>query len=168
MRTLLPDPPPTEVQKMLEHRRRHGLDRHDEVWRGVLHVVPAPTGEHSSVSAQVKRLLAPPASAAGLHLTDDFNLGDFRVPDGGLHREPPRGTWFPTAALALEVLSPGDETWEKLPFHAAHEVDEVLIVDLDERKVRWLALSGARYEPIERSGLIDLDPARLTQQIDWP
>ena len=157
---------------MLEHRRRHGLDRHDEVWQGVLHVVPAPTGEHSSVSAQVKRLLAPPASAAGLHLTDDFNLGDskddFRVPDGGLHREPPRGTWFPTAALALEVLSPDDESWEKLPFYAAHEVDEVLIVDLDKRKVQWLALLGNRYEPIERSRLLDLDAAQLTQQIDWP
>jgi Uma2 family endonuclease len=93
---------------------------------------------------------------------------DFRVPDGGLHREPPRGTWFPTAALALEVLSPDDESWEKLPFYAAHEVDEVLIVDLDKRKVQWLALLGNRYEPIERSRLLDLDAAQLTQQIDWP
>ena len=30
MRTLVPDPPPTEVQALLERRRRSGLDRFDE------------------------------------------------------------------------------------------------------------------------------------------
>jgi hypothetical protein len=47
------------------------------------------------------------------------NLGesehDFRVPDGALHRSPPAGVWHPTAALVIEIVSPGDESWEKLP-----------------------------------------------------
>jgi len=42
------------------------------------------------------------------------------------------GVWHETAALAIEILSPND-TWEKLPFFAVHEVDELLIVDPDER-----------------------------------
>jgi len=76
--------------------------------------------------------------------------------------------WISTAAIVVEILSPGDETWEKLPFYAAHEVDEVLIVDPAERKVTWLRLSAGRYQPVERSQLIELGPAGLAGQLDWP
>lgn len=105
-------------------------------------------------------------------MSTDFNLGDsqddFRVPDGGLQRSRPHGTWIPTAALALQILSPNDEAREKLPFYAAHHVDEVLIVDPDERSIRWLALTGGEYRETERSRLIDLAAAGLAGQIDWP
>lgn len=173
MRTLLPDLPPAELQALLERRKRLGQDRRDEVWEGVLHMVPGPAGEHAMLSAQVKRLLAAPAAAAGLIVTDEFNVGgsksDFRIPDGGLHRSQPRGVWIATAALALEILSPDDETWQKLPFYAAHHVDEVLIVDPDTHQVHWLGLTAAgRYEPIERSVLIEFGPTELSRQIDWP
>ena len=76
--------------------------------------------------------------------------------------------WHPTAALVVEVVSPGDETWEKLGFYAAHAVDEVLIVDPQRRAVDWLALSDSHYHPIERSGLIDLGVIDLLARIDWP
>jgi len=172
VRTLLPEPLPAEVRALLERRRRLGQDRKDEVWEGVLHVVPAPSVEHAVVGAQVKRLLATPATGGGMVVTDDFNLGhssaDFRVPDGGLHRDRPRGTWVASAALILEILSPEDETWEKLPFYAAHGVDEVLIVDVEEKRVHWLALLDGAYHSIERSGLVDLRPTELEGQIDWP
>lgn len=68
----------------------------------------------------------------------------------------------------IEVVSPEDETQEKLPFYAAHSVDEVLIVDPQARSVSWLGLKDGRYEEIERSGLIDLGVSDLTEQIDWP
>lgn len=173
MRTLLPDPPPVEVQVLLDRRRRSGLDRLDEVWEGVLHLVPAPSGEHADLSQQLAVLLDGPARAAGLFpAMGEFNIGesesDFRVPDGGLHRSRPRGVWFATAALVVEILSPGDETWDKLPFFAGHNVDELLIVDPDLHEVHWLALTGGRYEPIEHSNLIQLGPAGLAQRIDWP
>ncbi len=172
MRTLLPDLPPAELQALLERRNRLGQDRRDEVWEGVLHMVPAPSGEHSVLGAQVKSLLRVPAAAAGLIVTDDFNVGegknDFRIPDGGLHRSQPRGVWIATAALVLEILSPDDETWQKLPFYAAHHIDEALIVDPDTRQVHWLGLAADDYEPIEHSNLIDLGPTELAQRIDWP
>ena len=102
----------------------------------------------------------------------EINLGrsqeDFRVPDGCLHREIPRETWFPTAALAIEIRSPGDESWQKLPFYAAHGVDEVLIVEPAEHAAHWLALTDGEYRKVERSGLIDLGPAELAERIDWP
>ncbi len=102
----------------------------------------------------------------------EFNLGeteaDFRVPDGGLHRARPRGIGFATAALVVEIVSPGDETREKLPFYAARDVDEVLVVDPDTHQVHWLALIDGAYQPIERSSLFDLSSTELEQRIDWP
>jgi hypothetical protein len=173
MRTLLPDPPPAEVQALLERRRRLGQDRKDEVWKGVLHMVPAPGHRHADVAQQLAVILDGPARAAGLQPTmAEFNLGDseedFRVPDGGLHRPGAAEMWHPTAALVVEIVSSGDETWDKLPFYAAHHVDEILIVDPDAREVHWLGLSGDRYEPVERSGLIELGAGELARMIDWP
>jgi Uma2 family endonuclease len=167
------DPPTTGLEELLERRRRSGLERLDEVWEGVLHMVPAPNHAHADIAQQLAEILGPAARAAGLSPTmHEFNLGDskddFRVPDGGLHRPGASGTWHPTAALVVEIVSPGDESWEKLPFYAAHEVDETLIVDPATRGCHWLALSGGEYRPIERSGLIDLGASGLVELIDWP
>jgi Uma2 family endonuclease len=172
MRTLILDPPTSGLDELLERRRRSGLNRLDEVWEGVLHMVPAPNHGHASVETQLMRLLGPYADAAGLELIGQSNLGegehDFRVPDSSLHRPGVHGTWHPTAALVVEIVSPGDESWEKLPFYAAHDVDEVLIVDPQEHTVSWLALQDGEYRPIERSGLIDLGAQGLAEQLDWP
>jgi hypothetical protein len=69
----------------------------------------------------------------------------------------------------VEIVSPGDETWQKLPFYAAHEVDEVLILDPEKHAVHWLGLSSdGEYRPIGRSVLIALSPKELAERIDWP
>ena len=174
MRTLVLDPPTASLDDLLERRRRSGLDRMDEVWQGVLHMVPAPDYGHASIEARLMRLLGPYADAAGLHLIGQSNLGedehDYRVPDGAIHCPGAHGVWHPTAAMVIEIVSPGDESWEKLPFYAVHHVDEVLVVDPATHTVDWLGLDEDRdeYRPIERSGLIDLGPAELAEQIDWP
>ena len=164
------EPLPAELEALLERRRRWGADTHDEVWAGVLHVTPAAHGRHGELQMAVMELLGPPARAAGLTPTAEINLGekdDFRVPDGALQRLRAR-LYYPSAALVLEVLSPGDESWEKLPFYAAHGVEELLIVDPHERAVHWLALREGQYLPIARSALVNLGPEELAAQIDWP
>ena len=173
MPTLVMDPAPVEIDELIEYRRRLDLDHYDEVWEGVLHMNPPPTGEHQYLVQQLYDLLGPPARRAGLvPLLQVFALGesrdDYRAPDGGLHRTQPRGVWQRTAALVIEIVSPGDESWEKLPFYAAHDVDEVLILDPAKRSVDWLGLTDGEYRPIERSTLIDLGPDQLAEQIDWP
>lgn len=173
MSTLVVGTPPDELQALLDRRSRAGLDRLDEVWEGVYHMVPAPTGEHAVLAQQLAELLGPPARAAGLVPSlHEFNVGegkhDFRVPDGGLHRQLPRGTWHATAALVVEIASPGDESWQKLPFYARHDVDEVLILDPAERTVAWLALREGQYQPVSRSGLVELGAAELADRLDWP
>jgi len=172
MATVVLDPHAPGLDALKERRRVSGLDRLDEVWDGVLHMVPAPSFEHASIAQQLAEILGPPARAAGLTAAmHEFNLGDseddYRIPDGGLHRPGAGGVWLHTAALVVEIVSPSDETWQKLPHYAAHEVDEVLIVDPAERAIHWLGLTDGEYRPIERSGLIDLGRDRLAERIDW-
>jgi Uma2 family endonuclease len=169
--TVVLDPPPIELTNLIQRRRDLGQDHFDEVWDGVLHMNPSPHGRHARIQWQLALLLDGPARAGGLQPTTEFNLGskdDYRVPDGGLHRAGPDRLYYDTAALVIEIVSPGDETWAKLPFYAAHYVDEVVIVDQAERRVDWLGLAEGRYAPREASALIAVGPAELTARIDWP
>jgi Uma2 family endonuclease len=167
---ILGDPPP-EIEALIESRRRTGADRRDELWEGDYHMNPAPRKRHAMLVSHMVELLAPLARRHGLIATTDFNLGvsdDYRIPDLGLHRDASDAVYVPTAPLVVEVLSPDDETMEKLPFYAARGVEEVVIVDPDERRVTWLALADGAYQETDRSDLLVLDVAELTARIDWP
>jgi len=169
--TLVRDPQPAEFEALLERRRRLGQDLYDEVWDGVLHMNPAPAGRHGQIDRQLALILAPLAKAAGLTSTGTFNLGsdgDYRVPDGGLHREWRDQVFYATAALVIEIVSPADETWNKLDFYAARRVEELLIVDPLEKRVSWMGLERGEYKHLKRSRLIELGAAELAEQIDWP
>jgi Uma2 family endonuclease len=164
MRALVLDPATAGLDELLQRRRRSGFDCLDEVWEGVLHLVPAPSYGHGDLESQLHAILRPLAREAGLTMIGQSNLGegehDFRVPDGALHRPGARGTWHRTAALVIEIVSPGDESWEKLPFYAARDIDEVLIVLLCDRCGRPPGcrpprgrVRGSRHRP-PASGLI--------------
>jgi Uma2 family endonuclease len=172
MPVLIREPLPDSIKAFLAERHRSGADRFDELWEGVLHVAPAPTGAHDDLLSQVMFLLTPPARAAGLVPgSGGFNLGDpndYRIPDGGIRRERSSALYFDTAALVIEVLSPNDETDAKLPFYAAHAVDEVLIIDPIGRTVRWLGLEDGRYTEVAESSLFPLGPQSLAEGLEWP
>lgn len=171
MPTLVLDPTPTEFDALVERRRRFGIDLHDEVWEGVLHMVPGPNSAHGKLDRRVARLLDEPAQTAGLEPAGPVNIGsaeDYRVPDAALLRPGPDAVYLPSAALVVEIVSPGDETWAKLPFYASHGVNELLIVDPQARAVHLLALREGSYEPVAHSAIIDLDAKQLAAQIDWP
>jgi hypothetical protein len=170
MATIVRDPEPVELQQLRERRERLDIDRRDEMWEGVLHMNPPPSHNHERLLMALARLLGPYADAAGLEMTGGVGLGeqnDFRVPDMALHRPGAAAQWHPTMALALEIVSPGDETWDKLPFYAAHDVDELVIVDPRESRVEWLVLREGEYQQAERSSLIELGPRELAEQIAW-
>ena len=172
MPTLVRDPQPAEFEALLERRRRLGQDLFDEVWEGVRHMNPAPSGRHARIEAQLLAILQGPAAAAGLTVVGQFNLGedehDYRVPDGGLHRDFTDRVFYPSAALVIEIVSPGDESWGKLEFYAAHGVEELLIVDPQEKTVSWMGLEAGEYKHLKRSRLIELGASELGARIDWP
>ncbi len=172
MSVLINSPLPSRIEAFLEERRKTGADRFDEVWEGVLHVAPAPTGAHGDVLLQVMEKLGPLARSAGLvPCAGGFNLGnvdDYRIPDGGIRRGGSDATFFDSAVLVVEVVSPGDETYAKLPFYAKHAVEEVVIVDPRTRSVSWLRLDGPDYRVVDESSVVPLRTNELARGIDWP
>jgi Uma2 family endonuclease len=76
--------------------------------------------------------------------------------------------YYPSAALVIEIVSPGDESWGKLEFYAAHGVEELVIVDPQEKTISWLGLERGEYRHLKRSPLIDLGASQLAERIDWP
>ena len=101
-----------------------------------------------------------------------FNLGvaeDFRGPDlGVVRRDQPLELYAPTAELVVEVLSHGDESWEKLPHYAAYDVGEVWMVDPEQHAVTMLALKDGTYSERDDSPLIRLTREQVESALDWP
>ena len=162
---------PAPVLAWREERSRLGLDRFDEVWEGVLHMVPGPSGGHADVDASVIFAITPLARAAGLRVRTTTNIGsadDYRIPDAMLVRTRGTGTYTDTAALVVEVLSPGDETFAKFGFYAARGVDEVLVVDPVTHRVRWWQLRDGAYAETGRSELLGTTADEIAGEVDWP
>ena len=175
MATMVLGPTPPELAELLKRRRSLGQDRFDEIWEGVYHVAPAPNSWHGYAELRVAALLADAAAGAGLTPTGPFNLGeptDYRVPDLGFHRGFPTATFVPTAAIVVEVVSPDDQSYAKLPFYAAHRVDEVLIIDAELRAARWLVNLGSGndtgFEEREASVLLGTARSDIAAGIRWP
>ncbi|WP_432564116.1 PDDEXK family nuclease [Kineococcus sp. SYSU DK003] len=121
------------LDSWLAERRRLGQDGRDEVWDGVYHVVPHAHSSHGALAHRLSLALAGHASAAGLTTLGEFNLGtdehDFRVPGMGWTSTPIEDLtlYLPTVEV-VEFESPGDETWEKVPFHFARGAGEVWVI----------------------------------------
>jgi Uma2 family endonuclease len=74
----------------------------------------------------------------------------------------------PTAAFVVVILSPEDESRAKLPFYFRVGVEEVLLVDPDERTIEWLVRAEDAFEPADGSTLLGVTSAALADRIDWP
>lgn len=139
-------------QALLADRLWKGADRWDEMWAGELHMVPPPSERHQEVGLALLRALLPQAEERGLIGRYETGLfrpdadKDWRVPDQTYCRpelRSERGIEGP-AALVVEVLSPGDETYEKLDWYADLGVSEVLVVDPASRRVELYSNQDGR------------------------
>lgn len=140
-------------ESLAAERRRTGADRWDEVWEGVLHMVPAPSNWHQFFEGELHGELRPIARRRGLVCAPGTNLGtpqDYRVPDlvvaaPGFFSQP---GIVSGAQLVVEVLSPNDESYEKLPFYASLGVLEALYVEPVSRVVELFVLRGEKLLPL--------------------
>jgi Uma2 family endonuclease len=168
MRTVVVGTRPAELDALIESRRKQGLDLFDEVWNGDYHMNPAPNVRHGRVDRQLAAILDPLAISKGLVPTGPFNLGtadNYRVPDSG-YLLPPKttGLFVESASLVVEIVSPGDESLEKLAHYAQAGVQEVLVVDPDARSVR--VFRGANE--VDECGVFGLTAEWIAAQLDWP
>lgn len=138
-------------------RKRRGLDRYDEVWGGVLHMVPGPNFDHQRIGTRLLVFLRPLLVEHGIEMQYETEVhrpgskgNDYRIPDL---------VFFPAdrpdllttrgiegAPLAVvEIRSPDDETYAKLPFYAALGVQEVIVIQPEARVAEVYRLAGGRY-----------------------
>jgi Uma2 family endonuclease len=139
-------------------RRQTGCDIWDEMWEGVLHVPPMPNRFHQdfewSLETYLRRHWAPQYQGKVYHEINLASIGgwpnDYRIPDLLLLKPErfaiDRNEYFEGAPTAVvEIHSPGDEAYEKLPFYAKLGVPEVWIIHRDSRVPEIHVLRGKRY-----------------------
>lgn len=143
----------------LARRRRLGLDRRDEMWEGVLHMTPAPACEHQRILDELIVFLAPLLKRekrgilrSGINIFDEAARGeDYRIPDLTFV-ETGREAIIATDGIrgggpdaVVEIRSPEDETYEKLPFFAALAVREVIVISRDTKAPEAYRLAASQY-----------------------
>ena len=145
-------------ERWLDERSRLGLDRFDEVWEGVLYAPPAPGREHQRIGTELVAFLKPLLNRRGIELqyeTEVHRPGsagqDYRIPDLVFFREDQPGLTLTERGLeggplaVFEILSQGDETYEKLGFYAALGIREVIVLVPDTRQLEIFRLAGSKY-----------------------
>lgn len=153
MRVVMLSPP----EELLAERRRIGADRWDEIWEGVLHMVPPPSAWHQQMGTELIAVLLPVAKARGWlasYETGLFRSGavkdDYRVPDLMVYRPDARSQRGVEgrAEVVIELLSPDDESRDKLPFYESLGVGEVFLIDPDTRAVELYVLRGGKLHAV--------------------
>jgi Uma2 family endonuclease len=148
----------------LAERRTKGLDRWDEMWEGVLHMTPAPSVEHQRILDAVIEFLRPRLRESGRGslfsginvFRDAGGVTDYRIPDltfiatGREHVLRDDGVRGEGPDAVLEIRSPEDETYDKLPFYAALGVREVIVCHRDTKAVEIFRLAGSQYVALQR------------------
>jgi Uma2 family endonuclease len=141
----------------LEERRRHGHDRYDEMWEGVLHMNAVPHGDHQILALQLGAwLLANWRRRGQTEVFPDRNVAspggwtnNYRIPDLVLMTADRRG--FDKGShiegpplVCIEIHSPQDEAYDKLDFYAELGVPEVWIIDRDTKAVEVHVLDAGK------------------------
>lgn len=148
------------ILRMPEHwiaeRRTTGEDRRDEVWDGVLHVSPQPTTTHQGLGRALLDALRATADAHGwLRFYETGLYGppspkeNYRVPDVLVvapEHVAERGIEG-RAELVIEILSPDDESRDKLPYYAACGVPEVWLLAPRTRFPRCTCCAATSTSP---------------------
>jgi len=146
-------------ERMIAERHRLGQDKRDEMWKGVLHMVPPASRRHQKLETALWAVLIPAAKAHGLDLQVETGVfaaaDDYRVPDLVAFDETAASERGVDGApvLVIEIRSPRDESDEKLPWYVERGTKEVLIVDRDSLALDlWRA--GRRVAANEDGSLV--------------
>ncbi|MFN0051018.1 MAG: Uma2 family endonuclease [Planctomycetales bacterium] len=154
---------------LIASRQREGLDQHDEIWEGTYVVSPAANNEHQELVSKLTMVFGMIIDLAGLGRTfPGVNISDrevnwhenYRVPDLAIFLNQTQardlGThWVGGPDFAVEVVSPGDRSWEKLPFYSQVGVRELLFIDRDPWRLELYRLQEGILAPAGASELPD-------------
>ncbi len=130
---------------LIRDRQTRGIDHHDEVWEGIYVMTPAPNNEHQELVFEIGFVLREIVKMArlgkvlpGTNITDqrDDWTQNYRCPDvvvflNDTQAENRETHWLGGPDLAVEIVSSGDQTREKISFYEKVRTRELLIVDRD-------------------------------------
>lgn len=147
---------PVALPDVLRFRQRTGADRFDEMWQGVLHMTPAPSFRHQALALKVTTFFVDawcPRTGGAVVMRVNVSTAerwdqDYRIPDVSVIRSDrvPHGeTQFVQPHVVFEIRSPGDETYDKLPFYAAIGVEAVVVVERDTKAVQVFTAAGGSF-----------------------
>lgn len=144
-----------------QERARLGIDRWDELWEGVLHMVPPPAGRRQRFGTRLAAALLPGAADRGLLISYETGVwradDDYRIPDLAVYAREiasERGVEGPPL-LVVEIRSPHDETDAKIVWYLALGVAEVVVIERDSLVARLHTVDGAVEVPF-RVGTLDI------------
>ena len=174
MATLVTDPDLAE--QLIEDRKVRGIDHHDEVWEGVYVMSPIANDEHQQLVTRLSTVLTETIDfsglgevRAGINLTsepEDWKR-NFRVPDVVVFLKVSQAVchgayWSGGPDLAVEIVSSGDQTREKISFYEKVGTRELLIVDRDPWQLELHRLVENKLVLAGTSSLAD--PTWLTSE----
>lgn len=175
MSVAVPQPPPFEEPDAIicdphaaftlwAERQAAGLDRWDEVWNGVYIVIPLANNEHQRLVTKIAGRLMPliddagrGETFAGCNVSDVSPPADwrtnYRCPDvavflPGNPAEDRGSHWYGGPDIAMEIVSPGDRSRQKLGFYAGVGVRELFILDRDPWALELYRLTGGELKPV--------------------
>ncbi|MGQ0634775.1 MAG: Uma2 family endonuclease [Planctomycetaceae bacterium] len=164
-------------EQLIAERQAAGIDQHDEVWDGVYIVSPIADNEHQLLAFRLAVVLQQVLDQSGdgtaypgVNVTDRKTnwRKNFRVPDVAVFlKDNPavdRGThWLGGPDFAVEIVSAGDRSREKLDFYAKVGVRELLLVDRAPWSLELFRLRRRKLVLVGRSTLPK--PAEITSHV---
>lgn len=170
---------PDIEERLIAQRQADGIDQHDEVWDGVYFVSPIANNEHQglicglcvafSVAVDSVRL---GRTYPGVNVTDQQGnwKQNFRVPDvavflNGNPAEDRQTHFLGGPDFAVEIVSPGDRSHEKLPFYSQIGVRELLFIDRNPWALELYRKSESELELVGRS---TFDDSRMLPSLVLP
>lgn len=149
-------------QKLRADRVASGADRYDDVWESVYMMNPMPNDEHQQLVNRFASIFQDVIDWPGIgDVRPGVNVSDrvegwrenYRVPDVAVFLK--NGTarncvefWHGGPDFAIEIVSSGDRTRDKLPFYAQVRVRELLIIDRQPWAAELLRIDSGQLKPI--------------------
>jgi Uma2 family endonuclease len=179
MTTLLVHDPQIAAQ-LIAQRKVQGIDRYDEVWEGVYVLSPLANNEHQSLASQITIAIGTAVDWQGLGRTiaganisdrrEDW-LQNYRIPDvlvfqNNTAAEDCGTHWLGGPELAVEIISPGDHTLEKLKFYAQVGTRELLVIDRSPWQLTLYRINSNRE--LVPAAISRLDQPVAVQSSEFP
>jgi Uma2 family endonuclease len=167
-------------EELIADRRARGIDGFDEVWNGVYVMAPPADDEHQEIQAGLVGVFVAAISfpgrgkvRAGSNISNQPSdwTQNYRIPDvlvflNETAAENRQTHWLGGPDFAVEIISPGDRSREKLPFYASVGVKELLLIDrapwrlelcqLSEGRLATVAVGSQEDGTVIRSQVLDL------------